>query len=202
MNKGTTRGFPKHKMEGILKDFEEWLATIDGGPRKADQVVQTVVDVAKFLYFCQPEHIDADASLEASMINSYLRALEEANLRPAGIASKILRVRTFVDFFRIQVNIKQQVQENRWKVKKLKIYYNRFSKLKHADAKLKKSGVEEIVENIDLIACMTSSKLLIKTFNEYIDHTKEKPPTDTEYTYMRRFVMMQLLFKLVLYSFS
>ena len=80
-------------------------------------------------------------------------------------------------------------------VVKLKAYFNKFAKLKHAEAKLKKQDIEWIVENMDWVVRITNSKFLQAKYDEYTDNAKERPLQDSEYTFMRRFLMMQLLYK-------
>ena len=139
--------------------------------------------------------MDTKEALDILTINKFVKALQSAGLQSSGIASKILHVRNFVDFLGVKATSTSVIKKTNAIIAKLKIYFNKFAKLKHAEAKHKKQDIEWIFDHMDWVMRMTGSKFLQARYSEHIENSKERSATDGEYTSMRRFLMMQLLYK-------
>ena len=74
------------------------MQTVDGKEHSPDQANQIGVDVFMYLHFCDQEVVRTRFAYDHVSFNNYLVALQKAELSPAGILVKILRLRNFFDF--------------------------------------------------------------------------------------------------------
>lgn len=99
---GRTRTMPRHSItEGFLAEFVAHLQTLAGGKKTPTVAQEIATDVAKFLFFANPEAAEPDNLLKRVLLTRFITTLEEKGIGSSGIRTKLVRLRLAIQFFMI-----------------------------------------------------------------------------------------------------
>lgn len=88
--KGSTRNFPHYKPETPqIAKLHQTLISFDGGSKSTQQAKQITTDISKFLAFADSTKFDWNCLSSYKTIREYIKKLEEYEVGPDGILSKL-----------------------------------------------------------------------------------------------------------------
>lgn len=169
--------------------------TVRGKEKSTEQSKLIVHDVSKYLYFCNWKKIDGRSACDLGNLEKFIDALKENNIRAGGIAVKILRIRNYIDFLTGTSNSSKEFAAMTKFDKDLKAYCSYYSKKRAREGKEKKTEIEEIVGKKGSIDRITTSQVLIKRYEGLLNEKSGRQLSREDYTFARRFVVMQLVYR-------
>ena len=93
---------PRHSLEeGFLAAFVAHLQTLAGGKKSGTVATEIGIDVAKYLYFANPELSDPENLLTRNRLTGFVTTLEQMGVGSSGIRTKMTRLRQAMQFFEL-----------------------------------------------------------------------------------------------------
>ena len=93
LKKRTTLDYPRFSnTNSVIVGFTEYLISLDGGKRSAENASEIAVDVSIYLHFANPEACDLKHLLDDDSLKHYISQLEATGIGPDGIVTKLGRI--------------------------------------------------------------------------------------------------------------